>query len=143
MDVEKADRSGEVAKPRTNDPPSVADSRASTVDALERFELLTAWPMLILAVAIIPLLLIPLMIEVSGATKTTIVALEWFIWAAFALEYMTRLYLAPRKRAFIKNNKVDLVVVLVPLLRPLRVSLGPCSSTAARRSVGGVCCSWL
>ena len=90
--------------------------------ALERFEATTALPMLVLALAVIPLLLIPLLTEVSGATKTTIVSIEWFIWAAFALEYLIRLYLAPVKWPFVKNNKIDLVVVIVPFLRPLRIA---------------------
>lgn len=98
------------------------DRQASSETALERFERQTALPMLVLAVAIIPLLLIPLLTDVSGATKTTIVSLEWFIWAAFALEYMIRLYLAPAKWPFVKNNKIDLLVVLIPFLRPLRVA---------------------
>lgn len=78
--------------------------------------------MLVLALAIIPLLLIPLLTEVSGATKTAIVTAEWFIWAAFAVEYVIRLFLAPAKWAFVKRNKIDLVVVALPLLRPLRIA---------------------
>ena len=113
---------GEVAKPRMSDPPSTREPRANDGSALERFESQTALPMLVLAIAIIPLLLIPLLTEVSGATKTAIVAAEWFIWAAFALEYMIRLYLAPAKWPFIRSNKIDLVVVLIPFLRPLRVA---------------------
>lgn len=104
------------------DPPSIEESRASELSALERFERQTALPMLVLAVAIIPLLLIPLLTDVSGATKTTIVSIEWFIWAAFALEYMIRLYLAPEKWAFVRSNKIDLVVVVLPFLRPLRIA---------------------
>lgn len=32
-----------------------------------------------------------------------------------------RLYLAPRKGAFIRSNKIDLVVIVLPFLRPLRL----------------------
>ena len=77
--------------------------------------------MLVFALAIIPLLVLPLVVELSSATETTFVALEWFIWAAFAVEYGIRLYLAPQKWPFIKRNKVDLLVILIPFLRPLRV----------------------
>lgn len=90
-------------------------------DALKRFERQTAIPMLVLSLAIIPLLLIPLIWELSPRLDTTFVAIDWFIWAAFAVEYGARLYLAPAKWAFVKRNKIDLVVIVLPFLRPLRV----------------------
>ncbi|MGH2574043.1 MAG: potassium channel family protein [Actinomycetota bacterium] len=77
--------------------------------------------MLGLALAIIPLLLAPLIWDLSPELDTTILALDWFIWAAFAVEYGTRLYLAPNKWAFVKRNKIDLFVIVLPFLRPLRV----------------------
>jgi voltage-gated potassium channel len=43
------------------------------------------------------------------------------IWALFALEYGIRLYLAPRKGAFMRHNVIDLAIVILPFLRPLRV----------------------
>ena len=90
-------------------------------DALDRFERQTAIPMLVFALAIIPLLVIPLVIELSSAMEATFVASEWFIWAAFAVEYVIRLYLAPEKWSFVKRNKIDLLVIVIPFLRPLRV----------------------
>lgn len=96
------------------------DRRASG-EALETFERHTAWPMLILSVAILPLLGIPLFVELSPATETTFFALDWIIWAAFALEYGIRLYLAPAKWTFVRHHVVDLILVAIPFLRPLRV----------------------
>jgi voltage-gated potassium channel len=90
--------------------------------ALDRFERQTAWPMLILSLAIIPLLVIPLAVDVSTTTETVFFAIDWLIWAAFAVEYVVRLYLAPEKWTFVRNNIVDLVVVVVPFLRPLRIA---------------------
>jgi voltage-gated potassium channel len=91
-------------------------------EALERFERQTALPMLVLAVAIVPLLIIPLVFDLSPRAETTIVTLDWIIWAAFAVEYGVRLYLAPAKWAFVKRNKIDLVVIILPFLRPLRLA---------------------
>jgi hypothetical protein len=59
---------------------------SGSTEALERFERQTAWPMLILSLAIIPLLVIPLAVDLSPAMRTTFFALDWIIWAAFALE---------------------------------------------------------
>ncbi len=99
-----------------------AMSSGRSTDALERFEKQTAWPMLILSLAILPLLLIPLVADLSQRTLDIFYALDWFIWAAFAVESGIRLYLAPRKWQFVRTNVIDLVVVVVPFLRPLRVA---------------------
>jgi len=78
--------------------------------------------MLVLAFAIVPLLVIPLVVELSANTESAFFALDWIIWAAFAVEYGIRLYLAPEKWPFVRRNVIDLVVVVVPFLRPLRVA---------------------
>ncbi len=91
-------------------------------EALERFERLTAWPSLVLALASLPLILIPVAWELAVGTEATLFALDWFIWAYFALEYLIRLYLAPRKGTFFRKNILDLAIVLLPFLRPLRIA---------------------
>lgn len=95
--------------------------KAAKADALERFERHTAVPMMVLALIILPLLVLPLMVDVSEGTRSTFVAVEWFIWAVFLVEYGVRLYLAPEKWPFVKKNKIDLLVIVIPFLRPLRV----------------------
>lgn len=77
--------------------------------------------MLVLALAIVPLIVVPLVFELSPGVSTTIVALDWMIWAVFAAEYGIRLYLSPRKWVFVRSHPVDLAVVVLPFLRPLRV----------------------
>lgn len=91
-------------------------------EALDRFERQTAWPMLVLSLAIIPLLVIPLAVELSPTTETVIFTVDWIIWGLFAVEYGVRLYLAPSKGHFVRSNVIDLVVVVIPFLRPLRVA---------------------
>jgi voltage-gated potassium channel len=78
--------------------------------------------MLVLALAIVPLLVIPLVVELSPNTESAFFALDWIIWAAFAVEYGIRLYLAPEKWPFVRRNVIDLVVVVVPFHRPHRVA---------------------
>lgn len=92
-----------------------------SAEALERFERQTAWPMLFLSLAIIPLLLLPLVADLSPSAESTLFTIDWIIWALFAIEYGIRLYLAPVKGRFLRSNVIDLVVVVIPFLRPLRV----------------------
>src|SRR6266545_3983524 len=94
---------------------------AGSQEALDRFERQTAWPMMVLALAIIPLLVVPLLVDLPSGAETTFYAIDWLIWMAFVLEYGIRLYLAPNKRHFVSHNIIDLIFVLIPFLRPLRI----------------------
>ena len=47
-----------------------------SAEALERFERQTAWPMLVLSLAIVPLLIIPLVVELSATTERALFALD-------------------------------------------------------------------
>jgi hypothetical protein len=67
----------------------------SPAEALDPFESQTAWPMLVLSLPIIPLLVIPLVADLSPATERTLFALDWITCALFAIEYEVRLFLAP------------------------------------------------
>jgi voltage-gated potassium channel len=42
------------------------------------------------------------------------------IWIGFGADYLVRLLLAPTKRRFVRNHLPDLLVLALPLLRPLR-----------------------
>ena len=50
-------------------------------------------------------------------------ACQMAIWAAFAIDYVTRLALVTGKWHFITTHKLDLLMVLLPMLRMLRVVL--------------------
>jgi voltage-gated potassium channel len=90
-------------------------------EALERFERQIAVPMLVLSLAIVPLIVIPLVADLSRPVRNTFIALDWLVWAAFVVEYLVRLYLAPHKWTFFRHNLFDLLIVVLPFLRPLRV----------------------
>jgi len=47
--------------------------------------------------------------------------MTWATWALFALDYLVRLALSHDRRSFVRKNLVDLLVVVLPLLRPLRL----------------------
>jgi voltage-gated potassium channel len=89
--------------------------------ALERFERATELPLLVLALAMVPLLAVPLLVDLPSGVETAFVAADWFIWAAFAIEYIVRLVLTPDRWRFVRRQWPDLLIVVLPFLRPLRV----------------------
>lgn len=93
----------------------------SRQEALDRFERATELPLLFLAVAMIPLLLLPLMVNLPRAMDTAFIAVDWFIWAAFAFDYVVRLVLSSDRRRYVRHEWPNLLIVVLPFLRPLRV----------------------
>src|SRR3954468_9734866 len=55
--------------------------------------------------------------------KPTLNAVTWTIWGAFALDYLVRLMLSVQRWAFVRTHLLDLVMVVLPMLRLLRVVL--------------------
>jgi voltage-gated potassium channel len=71
--------------------------------------------------AMIPLIVVPLVYDLSPATNSAFLAIDYLVWAAFAVEYAIKLWLAPDRWRFLKANVPDLIIVVVPMLRPLRI----------------------
>lgn len=85
---------------------------------VERAEL----PMLVLAVLTIPVVLMPFTEELSPESESALQLLGIAIWVAFAIEYLVLIYLSPHRRQTILTHKLDLALVVLPFLRPLRLA---------------------
>ena len=94
---------------------------ANRAAALERFERAVELPLLVLALAMVPLLVVPLLLDLPTGVAATFLALDGFIWAAFAFEYVVRLALTDKRWRFVRREWPDLLIILLPFLRPLRV----------------------
>ncbi|MDB5042520.1 MAG: Ion transport 2 domain protein [Candidatus Eremiobacteraeota bacterium] len=88
---------------------------------LQRFERVTAVPMLALSILLVPILIAPMIWDFSAVVEHELDTALWTIWALFAIEYLARLFLSENKSAFVRHNIVDLLVVALPFFRPLRM----------------------
>jgi voltage-gated potassium channel len=95
--------------------------RERRAELLDRFERATELPLLLLALAIIPLLVIPLAVELDDTTTAAFLAADWTIWAVFAVELGIRTYLSERRLHYLVRHWYDVLIVVLPFLRPLRV----------------------
>lgn len=77
-------------------------------------------PMLVLALILIPVILGPVLFELSDEARVALEVSGVAIWLAFAVEYLWLFYLAPDRRRMVRTHKLDLLLVLLPFLRPLR-----------------------
>lgn len=57
----------------------------------------------------------------DGHAQSTVITADWFIWAAFAFEYIVRLALTDQRARFIRHQWPDLLIIVLPFLRPLRI----------------------
>jgi voltage-gated potassium channel len=90
-------------------------------EAFERFSRAVDGPMMVLALAMIPLIVVPLVLDLSPATERAFLSIDYVLWAVFAAEYGIKLCLAPNRRQFVAYHIPDLIIVVVPMLRPMRV----------------------
>lgn len=89
-------------------------------DAYDRFSAAVELPLTILALLWLPVLVVPLVAHLSPGVADTFEAIDYFVWAVFGVEYLTKLYLSPARWQFVKHHLLDLAVVALPVLRPLR-----------------------
>ncbi|MDP6605958.1 MAG: hypothetical protein QF664_06845 [Dehalococcoidia bacterium] len=96
------------------------ERRARTLDEIDRT---TEVLLLLLVVAVVPLVLAPALSEafdLSVDAERTATELHWLIWSVFALEVVTRAYLAPQRSRYLATVWFNVVTVVGPFLRPLR-----------------------
>ena len=79
-------------------------------------------PLTITAVVFLIAYAAPILRPDLGAPLPTICRfVTWVAWALFVVDYPTRLILSRDRVAFVRGNLLDLAVVVLPLLRPLRL----------------------
>lgn len=77
---------------------------------------------MILAIASLPVLLAPFILDLDHAVETVVVTADWIVWGIFAVDYFIRLRLADARWRYVRREWLALIIVVVPFLRPLRVA---------------------
>lgn len=80
------------------------------------------WPMIVLALAILPLLLIEFVKQPEGALRVAVQIGFAIIWLAFVVEFFVKVAIAESRPEYMRRNWLDIVIIVVPLLRPLRAA---------------------
>lgn len=88
---------------------------------LARLEETHDGPLLGLSLAFLAIWLAPLLFDVPQDWDVPLEVATWSIWAVFAVDLSSRTYLAENRRQYLLRNWPDLLVVLLPFLRVLRL----------------------
>lgn len=96
-------------------------SHAQHALLLDRFHRITEIPMLFLSICF---LVIFFLIESRTLSTTTTLVLDgilWIIWGIFGIELLIKWYLSPDRVAYLRANWIEIVMIAIPFLRPLRL----------------------
>lgn len=58
---------------------------------------------------------------IPASAHLTCEIITWAVWGAFVADYMVRFVLAERRVLYVRSHLLDLAVIALPLLRPLRL----------------------
>jgi voltage-gated potassium channel len=94
---------------------------ARTQELRAKYEAATDLPLLVLAATMIPVLLAPVIWDLNESAEAVLLTVDWFIWAVFAVDYFTRLAMADSRRRYVVREWPNLLIVIIPFLRPLRI----------------------
>ena len=89
---------------------------------IARWEKLTEWPLTAAAVLFLIAYAAPIIWpgEASGLTVACR-AVVWTTWAIFAADFGVRVVLAERRGRYVLRHWLDVLIIALPLLRPLRL----------------------
>jgi voltage-gated potassium channel len=88
----------------------------------QRWEDKADWPLTITAVLFLVAYATPILRpDLVSPLPAVCQLVTWGAWALFVADYFARLALSRDRAAFVRGNVLDLAVVVLPLLRPLRL----------------------
>src|SRR5215469_9259935 len=123
-------------------------NKARELGAYEEWERRTDKPMLIVSILFLLVILVPVVwTRLPLSVRNTLTVIETILWVIFVVDYLVRFLLAPRRWRFFWTHIPELVVIAVPVFRPLRSlqvlrllrlgGLGTVANRLARRSLHG------
>jgi voltage-gated potassium channel len=95
--------------------------RFRETNGYERWLRWTEWPLVLLGLLFLVVLILPLAEPLTDAETIALDIANVAIWLLFVVDYLTRLYLVDDRRRFVRTHVLDLIVIVVPFLRPFRL----------------------
>lgn len=81
----------------------------------------TDWPLMAAAVVFLVAYSIQVIGNLSGNQAEPLELIIWITWAAFVIDYVANLVIAPHRGQWFIRHLHDLIILVLPLLRPLRL----------------------
>jgi voltage-gated potassium channel len=89
---------------------------------VDRFERRTEWPLAVLALIFLAAYAWPILQpDISSFWRHVCTVINLVIWLVFVVEFIARLVLAERRGQYAARHIADVLMVALPMLRPLRL----------------------
>ena len=89
---------------------------------MARLERWTDAPLTVLGVALVPLILAPMVFDLPRSIDDVLPFINATVWGIFAADLAVKLAIAPHRGRYLRAHWFDAVLVLLPILRPLRIA---------------------
>lgn len=108
--------------------------------AVHRWNTAMTTPLLVMSVLFVVVLVVPaLVVDLPDLARDVLRVANVVIWAFFAVDYVARLRLAVDRKRFVRTHVVDLLVVVLPFARPLRLlRLASVAGRLGKQTRGGL-----
>jgi hypothetical protein len=80
------------------------------------------WPMILIALAVLPLLIIEFVKKPEGWLDYAVRIGFAIIWLAFVVEFIVKVAIAESRLEYAKRNWLDVIIIVMPLFGPLRLA---------------------
>jgi len=88
---------------------------------IAKWEKATEWPLTITAILFLAAYALQILAHPDGIVSALCELVLWVTWGVFLIDYVTRLAIAERRWRWFYRHLLDLAIVVLPMLRPLRL----------------------
>ncbi|GAA1963282.1 potassium channel family protein [Microbacterium deminutum] len=96
------------------------------------------WPLTITALVFFAAYALEILARLTGSFEILAEGIIWAAWAVFVVDYATRLVITKHRWRWFYRHLLDLAIVLLPMLRPLRLMRFLAIIAIIQRGAGGI-----
>ena len=92
------------------------------VEQQKQWQRRTEWPLTAIALTFLVAYAVPILRPaLSPDWRDAARVVTWLAWSCFGIDYVVRLALSESRWAFVRSHPVDLLAIILPVMRPLRL----------------------
>jgi len=96
------------------------------------------WPLTIAALVFFAAYAFEILAGLTGAYELLAEGIIWVAWGVFVVDYFTRLIITEKRWKWFTHHLLDLAIVVLPMLRPLRLMRFLTFIAIIQRGAGGI-----